>query len=1027
MPQLEPGILDTTQFEGEIFQRDAAGQEQKSESQKAQSHQRSLETEKKMQAEGVKVKGALEHKQLQEFEESQREQGGKKQKLQEHAMKMEESKSQDEKKRPHLDLEEDMQGLEEQGRRERGPLELEEQRRSEEKNKELETFEQWEEQIQQEVEKQKQLEEQRRQEAELQRQEEQTHQGLEKQKQQEDPRHYELDQQRKQRELEEQNWWEEQRWQELEDYVRQEEKRQQELEEKKQYQKMAQLKWKDSRQEHEKPKLQEDKHKGHELEEAGRPELEQKMHEDEIVHSETKQLIPHVEKRETGMRQDLDQSSNLEREEKLQGKAGRAMKLEEQKQLEVQQQPPEAKHQSTDDPKLQELQKDMRSSECGQNGKTEIKPLQEEEMVQAEEARERKGSQTLGEPRAPDSKIQPPLAKPKRQDENVHAEDKRMDTGEKELPLEEAAKRHKAKLPDKGQEEEGALSHKQRTAVDSQAQERILGEELRWQEVDARQTMPRGFTFQVSSGEKQIIFQKVNLSPVIPVREASVLSGPNEQQTPASSKGSHALPSSLSAPHTAILVTGAQLCGTAVNLNQIKDTACKSLLGLTEEKKKDIPPTENPPKTFPDVKPGSSKMKHCQDPVNNQTILAEWATIRSKILKTAESGIVNENVRGSFSRHSDDWTPKGETASHGNLRKTLSANAKFSITPAWQKFSEISKPNSGAESSISLEAEIRAKPQGPSTNVNHETVHADTLPGKANVLGTPAGKTKAHHEAAGSTEGCKFAKDLPSFLVPGNSHSLWKELAQSETSPSSLDSQPNVGLRKQDRALPTGEENVSPFGVKLRRTNYSLRFHYDQQADQKKKKRYSAGDSFDGVPSPLVTPESEIDTSNSICLKESKSPTIVKDSSTCLDQSCTLAVPVSLPASSKMSALTHEKPVSKSPLMQKPALAPKPTSQTPPPSPLSKMRRAHLTESTGQRVAKPETDPSCRKGETKGSPLLPQGQHDSKMEEEEEEEESREKKSFFPSITMPWREKPEKKPEPVKKGKVTVLHLTQRP
>lgn len=109
-------------------------------------------------------------------------------------------------------------------------------------------------------------------------------------------------------------------------------------------------------------------------------------------------------------------------------------------------------------------------------------------------------------------------------------------------------------------------------------------EELRWQEVDERQTTPRPYTFQVSSGGKQILFPKVNLSPVTPLKDAGLASAPQEPKTPRASPASHALPSSLSVPHTAILVTGAQLCGPAVNLSQIKDTACKSLLGLSDRK-----------------------------------------------------------------------------------------------------------------------------------------------------------------------------------------------------------------------------------------------------------------------------------------------------------------------------------------------------------------------------------------------------------------------------------------------------------
>ncbi|XP_016063285.1 PREDICTED: uncharacterized protein KIAA1211 homolog [Miniopterus natalensis] len=108
------------------------------------------------------------------------------------------------------------------------------------------------------------------------------------------------------------------------------------------------------------------------------------------------------------------------------------------------------------------------------------------------------------------------------------------------------------------------------------------------------------------SGGKQILFPKVNLSPVTPARDAGPAPAPHEPKAPRASPAPHALPASLSIPHTAILVTGAQLCGPAVNLSQIKDTACKSLLGLSEEKKHvDGPAPESPPPSpSPAAQPG---------------------------------------------------------------------------------------------------------------------------------------------------------------------------------------------------------------------------------------------------------------------------------------------------------------------------------------------------------------------------------------------------------------------------------------
>ncbi|CAI5783937.1 Capping protein inhibiting regulator of actin dynamics [Podarcis lilfordi] len=933
----------------------------------------------------------------------------------------------------HQELEAQRQ-LEEQRHQElKAQRQLEEQRHQElkaqrqleeQRHQELKAQRQLEEQRHQELEAQRQLEEQRHQELEAQRQlEEQRHQELKAQRQLEEQRHQELE---AQRQLEEQKWQElaierqrqeeeqrhqeleEQKWQEQKDQEEVEEKGHRELEAKQQHKKLFQQGWKD-RQEQGTQKWQEEK-QGHQNLGQRAQGLEEHMNEAE----KQDELKQEVQKRQTDLRQkDLEKKRNLEDEERLERK-GSAIKLEKQKRPE--ELPQNLKEKMNKDKQdQQELDKPIRSA--AEHKRCEPQPWPEKKMQQ-EELIEREGGRKLEEQKSPSLEGQIPLEKPKEQDKsfplqldkNIHLGEQHLESPEKDLPLKEASQQT-LKQPDKEQKEEETVRHHQKRDIEAQEQERILGEELRWQEVDARQTMPRGFTFQVSSGEKQIIFPKVNLSPVTPVKEAPTPSAAKELTTPKSSKGSHGPPTSLCVPHTAILVTGAQLCGTAVNLNQIKDTACKSLLGLTEERK-----TMDARKTSPDAKRRNSKMKYTQEPLGNQTIPAEWASIRSKILKSAENGKRNERDKGSLSRHSDDWTPKGQNISHGNLRKTLSASAKFSITPAWQKFSA----NASAESKVGLEAETPAKPLGPPTvHSTQETVHTEPLSAAGNNLGTPTGNTEIHREVAGNTEGCKFAKDLPSFLVPGVSHSPSKEVAQSESAAAAMETQQKVGARKVDSASPNGEENVSPFGVKLRRTNYSLRFHYDQQAEQKKKKRYSAGDSFDGVPTPLVTPDNEKD-ANHMFLKENKSPSqerkdvmvnSVKNSSANINQSYTTAAPVSLASSSHVSAPSQEKPICKSPLLQKPALAPKPTSQTPPSSPLSKMRRSHLTESTGQRVAKMEPDTTWRKTEAKGSSVLSQAHEASKGEEEE----SREKRSFFPSITMPWRERTEKKPEPLKK------------
>uniref|UniRef100_A0A452TQQ5 Capping protein inhibiting regulator of actin dynamics n=1 Tax=Ursus maritimus TaxID=29073 RepID=A0A452TQQ5_URSMA len=365
------------------------------------------------------------------------------------------------------------------------------------------------------------------------------------------------------------------------------------------------------------------------------------------------------------------------------------------------------------------------------------------------------------------------------------------------------------------------------------------GEELRWQEVDERQSMPRPYTFQVSSGGKQILFPKVNLSPVTPVRDAALASAPHAPKIPQASPASHTLPSSLSVPHTAILVTGAQLCGPAVNLSQIKDTACKSLLGLSEEKKRvDVPALENPPRAPVDARAGSGKVRVPQESPSSVAALAEWASIRSRILKNAEGEQRSDRDQ---SRPRDEHSPRARCDSRGNLRKTPPVNAKFSIMPAWQKFSdggtETSKQNTEAES-------IRRRPSlGPGDGPVPQPLATNELPRRAEKP-----------EPADTTEGCKFAKDLPSFLVPSPAYPPPKAVAHAEPMTTS-DSEPTSGRGKPDPSMPGQEEKASPFGIKLRRTNYSLRFHCDQQTEQKKKKRHSStGDSADGgAPAPGST------------------------------------------------------------------------------------------------------------------------------------------------------------------------------
>ncbi|XP_070805223.1 capping protein-inhibiting regulator of actin dynamics [Pituophis catenifer annectens] len=1040
-------------------------QRQREEEQKRQRElelQRQQEVEQKRQRELELHRQREEEQKRHELElQRQREEEQKR-----HELELQRQREEEQKRQRELVLQRER---EEEQKRQR-ELELQREREEEQKRHELELQRQREEEQKRhelELQRQREVEQKRQRELELQRQreEEQKRQReLEQQRQREEEqkRQRELEQQRqreeeqkRQRELEIQRQREEEakrqgeleiQRQRQEEQKRREQETQRQQEEKKQYEQeeqkhkdctiqkeqkvkdpkeekrhqetelndnLIQQGWKEKKEEPEKQKAQEEK--------ISHPYLEkQKMKELKTVQTEklselNQQLLPE-QKREIGQKKkEQENSKNLDDRNKLQEKA---MKLKGQ---EEQQQNLNEKHFSTNEQKQQKSAKSVGSTEHSKIAPAETGHLRAEEEAQQEEFTQRTEGEQLERHKILSLEDQQSLEKPKEEKKShqlhmkKHREDEHLETVEKELLRKEEPRQQQRTQPGKEQKEEGSLRVHQAMNVEVEEQGRVLGEELRWQEVDARQTMSRGFTFQVSSGEKEIIFPKVNLSPVTPMKEAPLPSATKEFKDPKSSRGSSSLPTSSCVPHTAILVTGAQLCGTAVNLNQIKDTACKSLLGLTEEKKAmEAAQTESIQKPV-DGRPNSTKAKHIQDAVDNQAILDEWASIRSKILKGAENDKFNEKDSGSHNRHSDDWTAKGQSTSHGNLRKTLSANAKFSITPAWQKFSEI--PKTAAENKTVPEAENAAVQPSPSTlHSDNEAVQTESPVGTKNV-GTSPGKIRGRQEVAGNTEGCKFAKDLPSFLVPSLPYSPNKELSPSVETSSAVETQHNVGSKKLDRPSPGGEENVSPFGVKLRRTNYSLRFHYDQQAEQKKKKRYSAGDSFDGLPTPL-TPDNEQD-AKPLFLKDSKSLSQDKKDArlnsdnatlTIISRNYTIVAPVSSPTG-PMSAPSQEKSASKSPLPPKPALAPKPISQTPPTSPLTKPRRSHFTEPIGKRVSKVEPDTSWRKSEGKGSPHPSQVPSESKNEEEE----SREKKSFFPSITMPWREKAEKKPEPLKK------------
>ncbi|KAL0596173.1 Capping protein inhibiting regulator of actin dynamics [Plecturocebus cupreus] len=546
-------------------------------------------------------------------------------------------------------------------------------------------------------------------------------------------------------------------------------------------------------------------------------------------------------------------------------------------------------------------------------------------------------------------------------------------------------------------------------------------EELRWQEVDERQSMPRPYTFQVSSGGKQILFPKVNLSPVTPAKDTGLTAAPQEPKAPKASPAVHSLSSSLSVPHTAILVTGAQLCGPAVNLSQIKDTACKSLLGLSEEKRHaDTPAAENPPRGPGDARAGSGKAKPPQEPPSSAAALAEWASIRSRILKNAESD--PRSSERDPSRPGEEPTPRGRCDSRGNLRKTPPVNAKFSIKPAWQKFSdggtETSRQNTEAES-------IRKKPLlGPG-----EETASQPPPAGVRELGKGPEKSELHREPADTTEGCKFAKDLPSFLVPSLPYPPQKVVAHTE-SPTSSDSETANVIAKPDPVMPGGEEKTSPFGIKLRRTNYSLRFNCDQQAEQKKNKRHSStGDSVDAGPPAAGSAGGEKETEGvslkhgpSLPQERKRAPSDRRDSA---EPPSSRSPPVAQsgppPASSQTPAPEHDKGTNKMPLAQKPALAPKPTSQTPPASPLSKLSRPYLVELLSCRAGRPDPEQSepSKEGQESSDrrPPSPPGPEERKGQKRDEEEEATERKPASPPLPAAQQVKPSQTPEAGRKEK----------
>ncbi|KAL1253639.1 hypothetical protein QQF64_015868 [Cirrhinus molitorella] len=707
------------------------------------------------------------------------------------------------------------------------------------------------------------------------------------------------------------------------------------------------------------------------MEEQQRRIEEQRLEEEKRRREEEERLQMEEEERK---RQEEEARKEREEEERRREEKEQRLKLEE-----------EQKRQEEERMRKQEEER-RRAEEERRQQELEAERLRLEEERKREEERRRKE-----EEEAEQRRIQELEEKRQREEEERLREEERIRQEEAERKrLEE-------------EEEERKRQQQEEKAGGTDPEWKRKAEELRWREMEERQ---RPFTFKVSSGEKQILFQKVNLTPVTPstgqqgettaeTREGAKASSPGSTDSPT-------LSSSLYVPHTAILVTGAQLCGTAVNLDQIKDTACKSLLGLSEGKKAmGTPPTKS--KTSPDRKTGKTKSLYESSlsvDQSNAAVLAEWASIRSKIFKGAEDGKYPEYPDQSRRPISEDLNTV--PFSHTNLRKTMSASAKFSITPARKKFADSNR------NSESFGQDDKEGVKAESPTMETPPVQKSELPSLGTKIQSRGSKVV---RIADSAEECMFAKDLPSFLVPSPPHGSPKSQRSETGSPSQTESEDLDAKDEGDQKDQSGDERPSPFGIKLRRTNYSLRFHNEQSAE-KRKKRYSAGDSFEGVPVPLTSIDQDSGTS---ALSEKSSPV----SQEIIGFRTTAAS--SKESRSKFSRNTlplarteADNFVPKPPLYQKPATSPKPSEgATPPLSPLPKPGRRISGEMISQRTGQAEqadTEQSSDHKEEVAAVQIP-------SQKNGQEEELKEKKSFFPSISIPWREKTDRRTELIKKEK----------
>ncbi|XP_034036381.1 cancer-related regulator of actin dynamics homolog isoform X2 [Thalassophryne amazonica] len=719
-----------------------------------------------------------------------------------------------------------------------------------------------------------------------------------------------------------------------------------------------------------------------------------------------KQRLHEEEWQETRRRRELEEQ-RLRQEEAENKKRAEELRLRELEKEKCQKQQKEEQMRKEEEKRLceeeqrwcQEEERRIREEE-----EEERRQQEEEEWVRREEEERRMREEQERLQREETRQLEEQKRKEEEQKRREEEERKRCQEAEKRRLQEmEEKKKMEEERNRKELEEERRLSFERSDGSPNLDERKRKAEELRWKEMEERQ---RPFTFKVSSGEKQILFQKVNLTPVTPASSHQTV-GVAEEREASSSEGpdSPNLPTSPYVPHTAILVTGAQLCGTAVNLDQIKDTACKSLLGLADDRKaQGTPPMKS--KTSPDRNSCKTKSLTELSLSTDQTsaaVLAEWASIRSKIFKGVEEGKYDDYPdlnRNQPVPSSEDQAP----FSHTNLRKTMSASAKFSITPAKKKFTD-SNRNSEVFSPDDKEP-------------GEEVVPSPTSVSTSASVGKPQNrKSKSVRIIERGSEECMFAKDLPSFLVPSP-----------ETKPEGAELKSRThgemeaaGSREEseDRGQDS-EDKPSPFGIKLRRTNYSLRFH-SEQSTEKRKKRYSAGDSFDGVPSPLTPIEPDSDASS--VFSDKSSPTSPQKDSVVakyLHSSPSRALPQAK-TGKPMAPSAHsegDKVLSKPLLYRRPPTSPKPVGAIPttPPSPQPNVGHGIPSEARIQRTQ--GSDSFTQEQTNSGEESLTVVQlHRSSHDPVQGEEEPKEKKSFFPSINIPWREKADRKAELIKREK----------